>query len=244
MTGLSLKDIVIVILLIVVVGASYFALCQYSDNQELIQDWARIHAEVEKHREMTDSLINLADSTYKLARSLQVQLESLEETGYYLVVDTDAKEFQLRKGNRVIREGLCGVGKGFTVRGSRSWNFETPKGEREVVSKNINPTWNRPNWHWQEQGKPVPDDFITFSPNMPESEKREAYRILSSREKELVRSVPNALGRYSLGLGDGYYIHYGTGLGEAQSHGCIRLSSSDLEAIFRVLEVGDPVYIY
>ncbi len=244
MTGLSVKDIVIVIIVIVAVGTSYFALCQYSDNRELIQNWARIHAEVAKHREMTDSLKNLADSTSGLARSLEVQLESLEEPGYYLVVDTDAKEFQLRKGNRVIREGLCGVGKGFTVRGSRSWNFETPKGEREVVSKNINPTWNRPSWHWQEQGKSVPDDFITFSPNMPESEKREAYRILSSREKDLVRSVPGALGRYSLGLGDGYYIHYGTGLGQAQSHGCIRLSSGDLEAIFRVLEVGDPVYIY
>lgn len=240
----GIKDIVLIILLIDVIVMSLLLWDLYSDRKELVDDWARLHTEIKQHRARTDSLIDIADSISQKAKSLQVQLESLEEPGYYLVVDTESKTFQLRKNNMVIREGLCGVGKGFTKAGSRSWNFETPKGERKVVSKTENPAWHRPKWHWQEQGKSVPDDFITFSPNMPEHERREAYRILSSREKDLVRSVPGALGKYSLGLGDGYFIHYGTGLGEAQSHGCIRLSADDLEAIYRILEVGDPVYIY
>ncbi len=238
------KNVIIAILLLDIAVMSYFLWIHNSERSGILQDWARLHVEAQKYRGMADSLRAVADSSVAVVQSLEVQLEASQQEGYYLVVDTESRTFQLRRGNLIIREGLCGVGKGFTARGSKSWNFETPKGERKVVSKTENPVWNRPSWHWQEQGKSVPSDFITFSPNMPEHERQEAYRILPSREKELVRSVPGALGRYSLGLGDGYYIHYGKGLGEAQSHGCIRLSSEDLEAIYRILSVGDPVYIY
>jgi len=240
----TLKNILLVILLICIALLVFFLYRFHSERADIIRDWARMSVELQRHREDTDSLRNAADFLAQAAERLQIQLDMGEEPGYYLVVDTESKTFLLKKGNIIIREGLCGVGKGFTARGSRSWNFETPKGERRVVSKKTNPAWNRPEWHWQEQGRAVPDDFITFSPSMPESERRESYRILSEREKNLVRSVPGALGRYSLGLGDGYYIHYGKGLGQAQSHGCIRVGSDDLEAIFRVLEVGDPVFIY
>jgi len=239
-----IKSIILVLLLLDVAIMSFLLWQNSIERKQLNKDWARLYSEAKNHRAITDSLKSATDSLSFIARSLEVQLDALDHDDYYLVVDTETRTFQLRKGKLVIREGLCGVGKGFTAHGARSWNFETPKGERKVINKNENPAWNRPSWHWQEQGKAVPEDFITFSPNMPEHERQEAYRILSAREKDLVRSVPGALGRYSLGLGDGYYIHYGTGLGEAQSHGCIRLSSEDLEAIYRVLSVGDAVYIY
>jgi len=56
--------------------------------------------------------------------------------------------------------------------------------------------------------------------------------------------VPGALGSYALDLGNGILLHYGVGRGRNVSHGCIRLGTGDLEAIFRTLEVGSPVLIY
>jgi lipoprotein-anchoring transpeptidase ErfK/SrfK len=63
------------------------------------------------------------------------------------------------------------------------------------------------------------------------------------------RSVPDALGPYKLDLGDGYLIH-GThiynedSIGEAVSHGCIRMANSDLDRLYYMVPRGTAVYIY
>ncbi|HEX7050926.1 MAG TPA: L,D-transpeptidase [Longimicrobiales bacterium] len=63
------------------------------------------------------------------------------------------------------------------------------------------------------------------------------------------REIPNALGDYALDLGDGYLIH-GThvynrdSIGRAASHGCIRMRNKDIARLFKLVEVGTPVYIY
>ena len=63
------------------------------------------------------------------------------------------------------------------------------------------------------------------------------------------RKVPDALGPYKLDMGDGYLIH-GThiynedSIGEAVSHGCVRLRNEDLIALYPLVPVGTPVYIF
>lgn len=61
------------------------------------------------------------------------------------------------------------------------------------------------------------------------------------------RHVTGALGRYALELGNGYLIH-GTpehdSVGEAVTHGCIRLDDADLKWLYRHVPVGTPVYIH
>ena len=62
------------------------------------------------------------------------------------------------------------------------------------------------------------------------------------------RRVPNALGPYKLDTGDGYLIH-GThiynehSVGQAVSHGCVRMNNSDLERLYWMVEPGTPVVI-
>jgi len=63
------------------------------------------------------------------------------------------------------------------------------------------------------------------------------------------RLVPDALGPFKLDTGQGYLIH-GThpynedSVGEAVSHGCVRMRNADLEVFYRQVPVGTPVFIF
>lgn len=63
------------------------------------------------------------------------------------------------------------------------------------------------------------------------------------------RMIPNALGPVKLSLGDGYLIH-GThyynkqSVGNAASHGCIRMRNDDVVKLSQLVDVGTPVYIF
>lgn len=63
------------------------------------------------------------------------------------------------------------------------------------------------------------------------------------------RVVPDALGPVKLSLGDGYLIH-GThryneqSIGDAASHGCIRMRNADVDLLKDMVAVGTRVYIY
>lgn len=61
------------------------------------------------------------------------------------------------------------------------------------------------------------------------------------------RRYPEVLGTRRLNLGDGYALH-GTNrpetIGQAVSHGCVRLRNEDVEWLYEQVPVGTPVYIY
>jgi lipoprotein-anchoring transpeptidase ErfK/SrfK len=61
------------------------------------------------------------------------------------------------------------------------------------------------------------------------------------------RKVAGELGAYALDLGDGYLLHgtpYVESLGNAATHGCIRLGDDDIEWLYLHVGRGTPVYIY
>lgn len=61
------------------------------------------------------------------------------------------------------------------------------------------------------------------------------------------RKYADVLGTRRLYLGDGYALH-GTNqpksVGQAVSHGCVRLRNEDISALYDMVAVGTPVYIY
>jgi hypothetical protein len=61
------------------------------------------------------------------------------------------------------------------------------------------------------------------------------------------RKYKDVLGSHRLYLGDGYGLH-GTNnpssIGQAVSHGCIRLRNEDIAYLYQVVPLGTPVYIY
>ncbi|MBL0172778.1 MAG: L,D-transpeptidase [Gemmatimonadaceae bacterium] len=61
------------------------------------------------------------------------------------------------------------------------------------------------------------------------------------------RKYGGVLGSFRLYLGDGYALH-GTNvpssIGQAVSHGCVRLRNEDIAALYHMVTVGTPVLIY
>ena len=61
------------------------------------------------------------------------------------------------------------------------------------------------------------------------------------------RKYVGVLGAFRLYLGDGYALH-GTNvpssIGQAVSHGCVRLRNEDIETLYHMVDVGTPVLIY
>lgn len=61
------------------------------------------------------------------------------------------------------------------------------------------------------------------------------------------RRIDGALGSHRLDLGNGYLLH-GTpdveSIGQAATHGCIRLHGHDISWLYEFVPVGTPVYIY
>lgn len=61
------------------------------------------------------------------------------------------------------------------------------------------------------------------------------------------RRVVGELGAFKLDMGDGYLVHgtpHKDSLGQAATHGCIRVGDDDLAYLFRNVPAGTPVYIY
>ena len=61
------------------------------------------------------------------------------------------------------------------------------------------------------------------------------------------RQIPEVLGTHKLEMGDGYLIHgtnQDTSIGDAVSHGCVRMYNDDVAQLFELVPVGTPVFIF
>ncbi|HUF50191.1 MAG TPA: L,D-transpeptidase [Longimicrobiales bacterium] len=93
------------------------------------------------------------------------------------------------------------------------------------------------------------NQFGNFWPFTPGTEIMFDDRIFMPPMNSEQRRVPEALGPYKLELGDGYLIH-GTNpynedsVGQAVSHGCVRMANEDLDRLYWLVEPRTPVFIY
>jgi hypothetical protein len=93
------------------------------------------------------------------------------------------------------------------------------------------------------------NQFGNFWPFTPGIEIIFDGKLYMPPESSPQRKVPDALGPYKLDTGDGYLIH-GThvynedSIGQAVSHGCVRMKNEDVERLYSMVEPGTPVFIF
>lgn len=202
------------------------------------------------------------------------------DKGTKVLVSTEQRRLWLVSGRDTLMSVpvAVGMGESFEFEGRRFW-FETPRGRRKVLSKQPNPVWNVPEWHYLERAKAQGlevvklsrDDKIeladgtfiltigsnvgrlhtsgNFWPFTPGNEIIFDGKVFVPPFGTAQRAVPDALGPFKLDTGDGYLIH-GThiynedSVGDAVSHGCVRMRNEDLATLYQVVPVGTAVYIF
>lgn len=225
-------------------------------------------------------------------------IDEPQATPQTIVVSTVENRVYVRNNRRTIFTAVCSTGKHTTlVEGGRVKEFRTPIGKFKVRSKEGDPVWVAPDWHYVEEalkkgltvvrleagqsldadtGGPARRigggvwDWVGASGGSRRVltvKKGTVVEISEGAERELPagkmivagrklvmppvsapqRRFAKVLGAYRLNLGGGYALH-GTEalaqLGRSVSHGCVRLGPADIEALYRMANVGDEVIIY
>lgn len=144
--------------------------------------------------------------------------------GRYVVISLAEHRLYLMEREQVIWSGAVGTGTGTRLENEgQKWDFSTPRGMFRVQRMEKDPVWVLPDWAFVERGEPIP----------PQDSPK--------------RRQPGTLGTTALYLGEGIAVH-GTQkpelLGQAVSHGCIRMSNEDVRRLYHEVEVGTPIVIY
>ena len=145
-------------------------------------------------------------------------------TGEVITIDVSTNQAYFFRDGQLVQKSKAATGSDKILRkGRKVWWFRTPRGRHTVVRKVKDPVWNKPDWAFVEEGKPIPP------PDSP------------------LRKEKGTMGKYALDLGDRVMIH-GTNdpksIGRRVSHGCIRLPNAMLSLLWKEVQVGTEVYIF
>lgn len=139
-------------------------------------------------------------------------------------ISVEERRLYVLEEGEVVWSAKIGVGTGETLEeAGRHWDFSTPRGRFSVQYKEKDPVWWLPDWVFVKRGVPVPP---RDSPDRREEGELGAAALYLTREIAI----------------------HGTDqpepLGDAISHGCIRMSNDDVLRLYEELEVGTPVIIH
>jgi len=196
------------------------------------------------------------------------QIDDLHDSEFKITVSTEENKVYARRNGQLVFEAVCSTGKNTTLRaGGRTMVFRTPIGRFRVQSKEENPMWVPPDWHFVEQARENGLEVVHLERGQTLGDLSVSGNQVVSNgyplpQGELIvrggaivippvgtaqRQFPDVLGTHRLNLGDGYALH-GTQavsqLGRSVSHGCVRLANEDIAQLFSMANVGDEVVIY
>ncbi len=94
------------------------------------------------------------DSVTTKLSDAQTTLRDFEDTDQTILVSTAENKVYVRKDRAVVFEAVCSTGKGTTlVDKGRTMVFSTPIGKFRIISKEENPVWVPPDWHYVEEAR-------------------------------------------------------------------------------------------
>jgi lipoprotein-anchoring transpeptidase ErfK/SrfK len=200
--------------------------------------------------------------------SSQKALEDLHDSNFVITVSTAENKVYARRNGQLVFEAICSTGKNETLRtGGETKVFRTPIGRFRIKSKEENPMWVPPDWHYVEEANKNGLEVVRLKPGQniggvtvsgnqvldngvpvePGTSIVRGGAVIIPPVGTTARQFPDVLGTHRLNLGDGYALH-GTQavdqLGRSVSHGCVRLHNDDIARLFAIANVGDEVIIY
>lgn len=200
--------------------------------------------------------------------STDKQIEDLHDSNFVITVSTAENRVYARRNGQLVFDAICSTGKNTTLfTGGETKVFRTPIGRFRIRSKETDPKWVPPDWHYIEEaqgnglravhldyGECIDDLCASGKEVYASGFKVEGGQLLVRGGAVVIppigttaRQFPDVLGTHRLNLGDGYALH-GTQnvkqLGTNASHGCVRLKNEDIAQLYEMASVGDEVIIY
>lgn len=94
------------------------------------------------------------DSMTSSLSAAEATLRDFEDTDQTILVSTAENKVYVRKDRNVIFDAVCSTGKGTTlVDKGRTMVFSTPIGKFRIISKEKDPVWVPPDWHYVEEAR-------------------------------------------------------------------------------------------
>ena len=110
-----------------------------------------------KAEELRGTAAQKTASTNALQAKLQdvaKQTDDVPDTGQTILVSTAENKLYVRRGGQTVFEAVCSTGKGTTLAvDGKTVVFDTPIGKLHVISKEENPQWVPPDWHYVEEAR-------------------------------------------------------------------------------------------
>jgi lipoprotein-anchoring transpeptidase ErfK/SrfK len=224
--------------------------------------------QIERLQQTMSRKTTQVESLQSEVATAQKTIEDLHDSDFVITVSTEENKVYARRNGQLVFEAVCSTGSNAKLDADgRTMVFRTPIGRFKIQSKEENPMWVPPDWHFIEQaqkegaqvirmnrGDRIGDlsvsgsDVVSNGYPLPQGEL--IYRggaIIIPPVGTRQRQFPDVLGTNRLNLGDGYALH-GTQqvhqLGRSVSHGCVRLHNDDIARLYAMAEVGDEVVIY
>lgn len=218
-------------------------------------------------KEMSQTTTRLANLQSEVA-STEKAIVDLHDPALVITVSTQENKVYARRNGQLVFEAVCSTGKNETLRANgQTMVFRTPIGRFRIKSKEENPVWVPPDWHFIEEARKHGMEVVRLNYGQSYGDLTVSGKDVYSGgwalpPGELIyrggaivippvgtrqRQHPDVLGTHRLNLGDGYALH-GTQqvrqLGQSVSHGCVRLHNDDIARLFSMANVGDEVIIY
>jgi lipoprotein-anchoring transpeptidase ErfK/SrfK len=129
-----------------------------------------------------------------------IRLDDAQDSQQTIIVSTAENRLSVRRSGRTVFEAVCSTGKGTTmVVNGRTMVFDTPTGSFRIQSREENPVWVPPDWHFIEEARKKNLGVVRLNPGqaidadtgnpVPEERPRGVWSLISDRPQGRILKV-------------------------------------------------------
>jgi lipoprotein-anchoring transpeptidase ErfK/SrfK len=126
---------------------------------------SRVGGKIERLREVSDEREEKLEKLRSQVEQVKLDLDDSRDTEQTIIVSTAENRLRVRRRGVVVFEAICSTGKGTTLEiEGRKMVFDTPTGSFRVQSKEENPVWVPPDWHFVEEARKKHLEVVRIAP--------------------------------------------------------------------------------
>lgn len=127
---------------------------------------ARLEERVEQLRDESQEREEKLQKLRSDVARVTLKLDDSDDGEQTIIVSTAENRLTVRRMGRAVFEAVCSTGKGTTLEiEGRKMVFDTPTGRFRIQSKEENPVWVPPDWHFVEQARKRKLQVVRLNPD-------------------------------------------------------------------------------